>query len=352
MSASPAFSSRSDCPIPYVPEIIPNLVKDCIIPPVPDPFFEAINFPPILPPIPLGCPSISFSGSMHSGSPLSVSTRFSQQDGLDNCFPVLNFDLQIPFECASISTRNIRPSISSSMVGISPSYKLSVSQTLNSAPWCDYRFDLDIVFPCTSLSVSPSWSQTMSFSPSFSMSHSASLNMKSNTCDLNLGLFFDLAYPCHSLSMSGSGSIRMNQSKSMLWSISISHICSNGTTGGSGGFLAGGKTASEPLLDLVLNIPCCSISIGYQSVSIITGDPSLSVTATDWSDDDACVYQLDFDLWVPAGGGGGTLTLVKAQSAGADGTVSVKTVSAKSDPTLSPNYDEVGDAYTVTYLKD
>ena len=351
MPVSPAFSSRSDCPIPYVPNIVPDLVKDCIIPPVPDPFFEAINFPPILPPIPLGCPSISFSGSMHSGSPFSVSTRFSQQDGIDNCFPILNFDLQIPFECASFSARNIRPTFSPSMVSFSPSYRLAVTQTLNSAPWCDYRFDLDIGFPFTSLSLSPNWSQTMSYSPSFRLSHSASLDMSGDTCNLNLGLLFDMAFPCHSLSLSASGSIRMNQSKSMTWSIINSNICSNGSAGSAGQFFTGGKTASEPQLGLVLDLPCCSISIGYQSVSIITGDPSLSVTATDESTDDECIYKLDFDLWIPSGGGGTTLQLVKAQAAGAAGSVSVKNISLLS-AAASPNYEETGAAYTVTYFKD
>ncbi len=300
MSASPAFSSRSDCPIPYVPEIIPDLVKDCVIPPVPDPFFEAINFPPILPPIPLGCPSISFSGSMHSGSPFSVSTHFSQQDGIDNCFPILNFDLQIPFECASISIRNIRPSISSSMVSFSPSYRMTVTQTLNSAPWCNYRFDLDIVFPCTSISVSPSWSQKMSYIPSYSMSHSASLNMSSNTCDLNLGLLFDLVFPCHSLSMSASGSIVMNQPKAMRWSVINSNVCENGSPVAPGQFLTGGKTESKPKLGLELDIPCCKIDIGNTDVDVSCGqDAIFTVTARDDSTADECRYRLDFDLRLP-----------------------------------------------------
>jgi len=300
MSASPAFSSRSDCPIPYVPEIIPHLVKDCVIPPVPDPFFEAVNFPPILPPIPLGCPSISFSGSLHSGSPLSVSTRFSQQDGIDNCFPILNFDLQIPFECASFSVRNIRPSISSRIVSLSPSYRLSVSRTLNSPPWCNYLFDLDIVFPCTSLSVSPSWSQTMDYSPSFSMSHTVSLNMSSNTCDLALGLLFDLVYPCHSLSMSASGSIRMNHPKKVNWSISVCNICEDGSINSVGQFLTGGKTASKPSLGLALDIPCCKIDIGNTDVDVSCGqDAIFTVTGRDDSTDDECRWRLDFDLRLP-----------------------------------------------------
>jgi hypothetical protein len=177
---------------------------------------------------------------------------------------------------------------------------LTVTQTLNSAPWCNYRFDLDIVFPCTSVSVSPSWSQKMNYTPSYSMSHSASLNTSSNTCDLNLGLLFDMVFPCHSLSMSASGSVRMNQPKNMTWTVTNSNICENGSPVPPGNFLTGGKTESKPKLNLLLDIPCCKIDIGDQNVDVSCGqDPVFTVTARDDSTANECRYRLDFDLRLP-----------------------------------------------------
>jgi hypothetical protein len=53
-----------------------------------------------------------------------------------------------------------------------------------------------------------------------------------------------------------------------------------------------------------------------------------------------------------AGGGSATLQVVQITSAVSAGTCSVKNVSVKSDPTLSPNYELSGDAYTVNYYKE
>jgi hypothetical protein len=51
------------------------------------------------------------------------------------------------------------------------------------------------------------------------------------------------------------------------------------------------------------------------------------------------------------GGGGETSPIVQAQSNGSNGVVSVKNIMLKSDGSLSPNFETVGDAYTVNYFK-
>jgi len=54
------------------------------------------------------------------------------------------------------------------------------------------------------------------------------------------------------------------------------------------------------------------------------------------------------------GGGSATLQVVQVTSAASqeDGTVTVKNVSIKSDPTASPNYELSGDAYLVNFFKE
>jgi hypothetical protein len=44
-----AFPSRPGCTLPYVPQIEPALIRDCSIPPTPEPIWEAPVFPPVLP---------------------------------------------------------------------------------------------------------------------------------------------------------------------------------------------------------------------------------------------------------------------------------------------------------------
>jgi hypothetical protein len=55
----------------------------------------------------------------------------------------------------------------------------------------------------------------------------------------------------------------------------------------------------------------------------------------------------------PVGGGGGgtTLTLVQATDSGANGVVPVKVIQLKSDPSLSPNFEQTGDAFNCNYFK-
>lgn len=288
MSASPAFSSRSDCPIPYVPNIVPDLIQDCVVPPIPEPFFEADIFPPIIPPIPLGCPSIIFSGSLHSGSPLSLSTKFSQQDGIDNCFPILDFDIQIPFICPSMSQRN--GAASWSKVAFSPSYRLSVSRTQNSAPWCDYNFDLDITFPCTSVSVSLSKSFSTDWTPNFSARASASIGSNADKCDIGLGFEFDIVFPCTSMSVSPSYSFKTSWTPS--FSVSAVASLSLGSTCDIG---------MNMLFDIVF--PCTSVSVSTSAIIVQAFDsPSLSVTGlTSLSLGDTCDVGLGllFDIRVP-----------------------------------------------------
>jgi len=55
----------------------------------------------------------------------------------------------------------------------------------------------------------------------------------------------------------------------------------------------------------------------------------------------------------PSGGGGGgtTLTLVQATDSGANGVVPVKVIQLKADPSLSPNFEQTGDAFNINYFK-
>lgn len=185
MSANPAFSSRSDCPLPYIPDIEPDLIQDCEIPPVPDPFFETPLFPPIIPPITVGCPPISASADVWKVQNPSFSPKFSvftstyDPDG-DECFPYLDLDIWIPFACPSFSVKSPSPSVSTS-----PSYSLKITKKKDNAPDCEFEFDLDITFVCTSLSISISNSK-ISWDSDPSLSISQSLNMSDNKCELEL----------------------------------------------------------------------------------------------------------------------------------------------------------------------
>jgi hypothetical protein len=151
---SPAFSSRSDCPIPYVPAIEPDLIQDCVIPPAPDPFFEAPAFPPIIPPITVGCPPIKVSASVHktdSGDPeLSANTGTYDPSG-DECFPQIDLDLFIPYACPEMEVRTKK-----FRVAERADLDFGIVQDADDAPDCGYKFDLDIVFPCTQLEVEAS----------------------------------------------------------------------------------------------------------------------------------------------------------------------------------------------------
>lgn len=148
--ANPAFSSRSDCPIPYVPEITPSLVLDCEIPPVPDPFFEAPVFPPIIPPITVGCPSIKVNATaskVGASEELTVSATTTTYDPAgDNCFPEINLDILIPFGCADFLTGSAQPSIK---LASQASYELQLNKTSKEAPDCEFETGLDITFPGT-----------------------------------------------------------------------------------------------------------------------------------------------------------------------------------------------------------
>jgi hypothetical protein len=80
-----------------------------------------------------------------------------------------------------------------------------------------------------------------------------------------------------------------------------------------------------------------------------------------WVDDSAqAADESDASAWrwalvrFPVGGGGGggsTIKLVQAQADGVNGSVSVKEVILKADPSSSPNFETSGSAYAVTYLK-
>ena len=211
MSSIPAFTSRSDCPLPYVPDIQPSLIQDCEIPPIPDPFFETPILPPFIPPITLGCPPISVSASVSmvrdpSRSPsFSASASTYDPDG-DNCFPTIDLDLWIPFACP-ILRYSPSPSVSKKFsVATQPSYSMTINSVVDSAPDCKFDFDLDITFVCTDVSMS-TWVSLISADQSPSFSHSHSLKMSDGCCDLNvdIGLFLPDTNLVGSTVWSGSG---------------------------------------------------------------------------------------------------------------------------------------------------
>lgn len=202
--ADPAFSSRSDCPIPFVPEIEPDLIVDCEIPPVPDPFFQAPPLPPIIPPITLGCPPISITGTaskVGKNDPLVFqgSGGTYDPDG-DDCFPLIDLDLNIPFACPVFSISSRAPRYSKS-----GRYSFRVVQRTDDPPDCSFDFDLDIEFPCTSLSIR---SKSISIIP-FSSDPLLHINVEpdwENNCTLNFDMEIDLPLIRHTdVIVHGSG---------------------------------------------------------------------------------------------------------------------------------------------------
>lgn len=186
--ALPAFHSRSDCPIPFVPDIEPDLIQDCKIPPIPDPFFQAPELPPIVPPITLGCPPISVSASarkMPPDSPLKFSASASTYDPSgDECFPEIDMQIYVPFGCPKMSAGESN----SPSVGLSPDITFNVVQTEDDAPECAYEFDLDITFPCTSLNMRSVGISRITLEAEPTLDVDTELDTDENTCKLDFDI--------------------------------------------------------------------------------------------------------------------------------------------------------------------
>ena len=94
-----AFSSTAACPMPPVPIIDVDLIRDCSIPDAPDPIWENPDLPvPIPPELALGCPPIDVVTSVltEQDEAKFEATFAPQHNDRDNCFPRLFFNVSFP----------------------------------------------------------------------------------------------------------------------------------------------------------------------------------------------------------------------------------------------------------------
>jgi len=326
--ADPAFSSRPDCSIPFVENIVPNLVKDCEVPDAAEPVWEAFNYDPLLMPPPLGCPPFEFSttASMSLGLEQPVfSASFSPQpeSGDDNCYPFLSFDLVIPemlIECASYSTDVTLSAGSAGSATLAISLQSQDSQT--NPPECVFDVELDLQFPCTYTSV------TLSGTASFHNSDGVVVTGEVETttddsnasCQADTALSLDLDLPCPSYDLSMSPTMATNfGAGSLVVSASPSYDELNTE-----------RCAAQMDFTFDLQIPCTCLeaSAGTNNVTFLSPGESLTASATpsvylDEETTDACnaAIAIDLDLSIPCMG----LTL---------GNVSIGSVDIDGTPTL------------------
>ena len=103
-----AFEPRPGCDLPYVESIPHNLVGSCLIPEAPEPIYQSLELPPIpLPPSP-GCAVIKtlveVTRDDDKPADLVIEPEYINDD---YCFPLLNFDLNLPCDCAEMKTGEI-----------------------------------------------------------------------------------------------------------------------------------------------------------------------------------------------------------------------------------------------------
>ncbi len=94
-----AFSSTAACPLPPVPIIDVDLIKDCVVPDPADPIYEEPNIPmPVPPELDIGCPPIAISSSVRTNQDTARFQAWSQPkyDDGDNCFPQIFFAVDFP----------------------------------------------------------------------------------------------------------------------------------------------------------------------------------------------------------------------------------------------------------------
>jgi len=160
-----AFPSRPGCPIPEVEKIPHDLVRDCVVPVPPDPFFEGFTFPPIPVPAPIGCAKIEIEkkDTSFSTAPFTLpapkpelEVGVSYRDG-DQCFPSLEFDLAIPCICTDITVAKADVALTDNpipeaIITIEPKNPPELNPDL-----CDcqleFKFDLKIPEACTSIEI-------------------------------------------------------------------------------------------------------------------------------------------------------------------------------------------------------
>lgn len=187
--AAPAFSSRSDCPIPFVPDIVPDLIKDCDVPPAPPPYWQAPTFPPIIPPIVLGCPPIKINTSANPGVTFIGTSTSYDPDG-DECFPEINLSLNVPGGGCPIMTVVEQPP---PLVAAFPDYTLQVNKVGEDEEGvCEFEFDLNITFVCTDMTIRKQDITRLSFDAEPTLDVSADVLM-GGTCDIEFDI--DIGIP-------------------------------------------------------------------------------------------------------------------------------------------------------------
>ena len=181
---TPAFSSRSDCPIPFVPDIVPDLIQDCDVPPAPPPYWQAPTFPPIIPPIIMSCPPIRINTSASAGITFIGTAGSYDPDG-DDCFPEINLSLDIPTGgCPELTVVDQPPPI----VAAFPNYVLQINKVGEDEEGvCEFEFDLNITFVCTDMTIRKQEINRISFDADPTLDVSADVTM-GGTCDIEFDI--------------------------------------------------------------------------------------------------------------------------------------------------------------------
>ena len=194
-----AFQSRAGCPLPDVPTIPHDLVQGCIIPPPPDPFWEGMEFPPILIPPPPGCAEIEVTGGIEfvgEGGIPSFAASFEGRDG-DNCFPTLDFNITVPCACTSLEAES-----SGKYGDAGPKLDVVVTNiatpsSASSTCACGISMDFDLEIPCVCTSMEASVeSKFKEGAPSLGVEVTNIKEESSSACGCGISLDFDLSVPC------------------------------------------------------------------------------------------------------------------------------------------------------------
>lgn len=150
-----AFSSTADCPMPPVVRIPCDLVEDCIVPPPPDPTFEAPTAPVNIPTPTFGCICPSINATVNVGT---FNASVTAVDG-DCCDLVYDFNLHVPtsaFGCTIITPKVNRKDAN---VDVQPVVDLTVVPQPDEPepPLCeqDLEFEIEIGIPCNLHLVNP-----------------------------------------------------------------------------------------------------------------------------------------------------------------------------------------------------
>jgi len=138
-----AFESTEDCPLPEIPRIASGLVRGCDVNPAPAPIFEAPEAPNFDFPDPIGCAPISWNATAsynYATTTPQLTTGFTPIDG-DNCFPELDFNLEIPCPPVTVNT---------SVVNLPEGSSPYLTANTNTSQPCANIIDLELGVPAGS----------------------------------------------------------------------------------------------------------------------------------------------------------------------------------------------------------